>query len=111
MLYVLEHDSERRWYASIQHEGLKQHLGRFVEEAAAARAFDAAARRLRGDAAEGAVERKTSSAQRGVSRRKVKGKWEARIYIGGKRKRLGLFGDEAAAAAAYRRAAAERDAQ
>eukprot|EP01045_Picozoa_sp_COSAG04_P010510 COSAG04_NODE_646_length_11599_cov_28.808435_7_plen_348_part_00 len=43
----------RRWKAQIQHKGEKQHLGYHVEEAAAARAFDEAARRLRGDAAHG----------------------------------------------------------
>eukprot|EP01045_Picozoa_sp_COSAG04_P020658 COSAG04_NODE_2138_length_4717_cov_3.408402_2_plen_835_part_00 len=45
--------SRRRWYASIYHEGLKQHLGSFAQEEEAARAFDDAARRLRGDEAHG----------------------------------------------------------
>ena len=38
----------RQWVARIQHEGRQQHLGYFSEEEAAARAFDEAARRLRG---------------------------------------------------------------
>ena len=42
-----------RWLASIWHEGRAQHLGLFAEEEAAARAFDDAARRLRGDEAHG----------------------------------------------------------
>eukprot|EP01045_Picozoa_sp_COSAG04_P003698 COSAG04_NODE_153_length_22436_cov_37.366029_1_plen_275_part_00 len=45
----------RRWAAAINHEGRSQHLGLFVEEAAAARAYDEAARRLRGDEAHGGV--------------------------------------------------------
>ena len=40
-----------------------------------------------------------------------KGKWKAAISIGRKRKSLGTFADEEEAAAAYRRAAAQRDAQ
>ena len=43
----------RRWRAEIWHEGRKQRLGSFAEEEAAARAFDDAARRLRGDEAHG----------------------------------------------------------
>eukprot|EP01045_Picozoa_sp_COSAG04_P029776 COSAG04_NODE_4980_length_1794_cov_1.762242_1_plen_317_part_10 len=42
-----------RWTAYIQHEGRQQHLGVFAEEEAAARAYDAGARRLRGDEAHG----------------------------------------------------------
>ena len=44
---------ERRWLASIRHEGQLQHLGYFDEEQDAARAFDEAALRLRGDQAHG----------------------------------------------------------
>ena len=45
----------RRWEARISHEGRLQGLGYFAEEEeeAAARAFDAAARRLRGNSAHG----------------------------------------------------------
>ncbi len=43
----------RRWTAGIHHEGRKQYLGYFTEEKAAARAYDEAARRLRGDKAHG----------------------------------------------------------
>ena len=42
---------QRRWAAQIYHEGWHQHLGLFMEEAEAARVFDEAARRLRGDEA------------------------------------------------------------
>eukprot|EP01045_Picozoa_sp_COSAG04_P008485 COSAG04_NODE_471_length_13830_cov_4.905251_2_plen_199_part_00 len=45
--------SERRWRAEIRHEGRRQGLGSFVEEEAAARAFDDAARRMRGGEAHG----------------------------------------------------------
>ena len=44
---------QRRWKAAFLHEGRKQHLGPFVDEDAAARAYDAAARRLRGNEAHG----------------------------------------------------------
>ena len=48
--------------------------------------------------AAGAVERKPSSAHRGVSWSKAKGKWEARIGIGGgQEKYLGRFETQAAA--------------
>eukprot|EP01045_Picozoa_sp_COSAG04_P010940 COSAG04_NODE_688_length_11148_cov_2.882071_8_plen_420_part_00 len=43
----------RRWRAEIKHEGRVQGLGTFAEEQAAARAFDDAARRLRGGEAHG----------------------------------------------------------
>ena len=45
--------NERRWRAQINHEGRNQSLGYFAEEEAAARAFDDAARRLRGNMAHG----------------------------------------------------------
>ncbi len=41
------------WMARIKHEGRLHHLGYFLEEEAAARAFDEGARRLRGDQAHG----------------------------------------------------------
>jgi hypothetical protein len=44
---------DRKWRAGITHGGKLQGLGRFADEAAAARAFDAAARRLRGNEAHG----------------------------------------------------------
>lgn len=43
-----------KWHAMIYHEGKQQYLGCFVEEEAAARVFDTAARRLRGAQAPGA---------------------------------------------------------
>ena len=43
----------RKWYAEIYHDGKKQHLGCFDDEQEAARAFDTAGRRLRGEVAHG----------------------------------------------------------
>ena len=43
----------RKWRASIRHDGKIKALGSFVDEEEAARAFDAAARRLRGEDAHG----------------------------------------------------------
>ena len=44
---------DRRWAAQIEHAGKKVVLGSFLDQVAAALAFDAAARRLRGDQAQG----------------------------------------------------------
>jgi hypothetical protein len=43
----------RKWVAEINHDRKRQHLGYFDDEREAARAFDTAARRLRGDDAHG----------------------------------------------------------
>ena len=43
------HKSGRRWTACVHHDGKQQHLGSFDDEREAARAFDTAARRLRGE--------------------------------------------------------------
>eukprot|EP01045_Picozoa_sp_COSAG04_P017471 COSAG04_NODE_1547_length_6397_cov_31.714513_4_plen_353_part_00 len=45
--------SGRHWQASIKRNSKKQHVGCFADEHEAARAFDAAARRLRGNQAHG----------------------------------------------------------
>eukprot|EP01045_Picozoa_sp_COSAG04_P004299 COSAG04_NODE_185_length_21024_cov_49.557276_4_plen_251_part_00 len=50
------HKHNRRWEARISHEGRQHFLGLFAEEKAAARAYDEAARRLRGDKAYVAAE-------------------------------------------------------
>jgi ubiquitin len=47
------HKKDRKWTAAISHDGKKHHLGRFHDEKDAARSFDAAARRLRGEDAHG----------------------------------------------------------
>ena len=93
---------ERTWKAKgPRRDGKQQSLGCFVKEEDAAAAAKAA----------GAVERKPSSAHRGVTWHKATGKWRAQIGLGGgKQKHLGSFEDEEAAAAAVEEAAAERDA-
>ena len=50
---VCWHKKNRKWRAGIWHDGKRQHLGSFDDEHEAARAFDTAARRLRGDEAHG----------------------------------------------------------
>ncbi len=45
--------NERKWLAQLVHQGEKHFLGTFSDEEEAARAFDVAARRLRGDQAHG----------------------------------------------------------
>jgi hypothetical protein len=44
---------DRKWMATIRHDGKRQHLGYFDDEHEAARAIDTAARRLRGEDAHG----------------------------------------------------------
>jgi hypothetical protein len=50
---VTWHKQRHKWKAQIDHDRKRQHLGRFDDEREAARAFDTAARRLRGDDAHG----------------------------------------------------------
>eukprot|EP01047_Picozoa_sp_COSAG01_P099216 COSAG01_NODE_29273_length_641_cov_1.178967_1_plen_74_part_01 len=45
------HKQQGQWKAQIQHGGRQQHLGRFTDEAEAARAYDVRARQLHGAAA------------------------------------------------------------
>ena len=51
--YVGVRKDRGKWLAYMHHEGEFRHLGTFDDEAEAARAFDDAARRLRGDRAHG----------------------------------------------------------
>ena len=69
-------------------------FGLFANEDAGAAAYVTACREI-GRALQ------YTSRHRGVSYNKLSGKWLARITVDGKMRRLGLFADEDAAAAAY----------
>ena len=92
--------SKGKWLARIEVDGKQRRLGLFVDEDVAAAAFVAACRKIGRDPQppQYTAVGKTSR-QRGVSY--SKGKWLARIDVDGKERRLGLFADEDAAAAAY----------
>eukprot|EP01047_Picozoa_sp_COSAG01_P051362 COSAG01_NODE_5294_length_4352_cov_12.531860_2_plen_946_part_00 len=119
-----------KWVAALRHQGHRQHIGVFVDEESAARAYDVRARELRGVAAwlnfPRAGERQGVTCQRVdpevraagaalvATRRQqdqrsskyrgvswVQGKWSARISQEGRKQHLGAFPDEESAARAY----------
>ena len=95
-----------KWMARIRIGTKQRHLGSFAkEEHAAAACREAAATIAQGDALPARPRpAQTSSQHRGVSwhkgRNKASGRWEAKISVDGKRRHLGYFADEEAAAAA-----------
>ncbi len=103
-----------KWHARLQVDGTQQHPGYFEDEKDAARAWDDAVRER------GLVDKRGvnfprdgekaaawSSEFRGVSWHKRNGKWEVRVQHQRKRRHVGCFDDEAAAARAYDAKAAE----
>jgi hypothetical protein len=103
----------RNWLAVIRHTGKTHYIGCFDDEEEAARAYDRAARKHRGDKAtlnfpaegeKGVLDSKRSK-YRGVYWDKSNSKWKAQIHQAGKRHSLGSFDDEEEAARAYDRAA------
>jgi hypothetical protein len=83
----------------------KQKAKRYIRAARARERKQALTARAR------AFERKQASQHKGVSWDKQKGKWHARIVIAGKRRTLGRFDSESAAARQYEEAARARDAR
>ena len=113
---------DRKWKAEIMVRGVSQHLGYFLGEAEGARAYDAAvaAQNLRyprnfpGDTGAGqavkraqqrdnrsAIPDKGKSRFVGVSWNKREKKWQVRATDKGKKKFIGLYDDETAAARAF----------
>jgi len=105
----------KKWHASITHEGKRRHLGRFVEEDAAARAVkeaeEARAAGKLGEHLEMKRElRKASntSKHKGVSWNKKHKKWETHITFNGKQHYLGSYSEEDEAAKVVRAAESRR---
>ena len=96
-----------KWKAKIQHGGRRRYLGYFDDEDAAAVAYSTAAQAVQATGALPQKEggRRTSSMHRGVSWSKANCKWKAQIEHHGRKRHLGYFSDEGAAAGAYNRAA------
>jgi len=107
---------KRKWKVQIRIDGKQTTLGTFVDEEAAARAYDKAAAPLgrplnfpaapNGDVSAVMCGGGGASHFKGVSWDKSVRMWVAMIKIDGKRNRLGNFDDEQAAARAYDEAAA-----
>jgi hypothetical protein len=104
--------STNNWQTSIKANGRIIHIGIYKTELDAAQAYNNAAKEYHGNIASlNAVngnlfvkknERTRSSIYRGVSWYKNSSKWVSRIVINGKRKCLGYFDTELAAAEAYK---------
>ena len=88
--------SVKKWNAAITVNGERRHLGSFVREEDAARAYVAACSRIGRDPAPA-----RSSAHRGVSWSKGQQIWRAQIEVDGKGRHLGCFKEEEEAAQAY----------
>ena len=104
-----------KWLAKISQSGKTKYIGTFLDEVSAARAFDDAARLLRGSNAKvnfpiTATERAASdlcSRYQGVSWHKGHNKWRAEIRIDGKKKYIGHYNSQYEAAVVYDEAARE----
>ena len=101
--------NDRKWLVKISVKGKTRYVGNYRDEIEAAKAFDAAAREIRGDKAKvnfplNKIEKdqsKYSSKFRGVSWHKGHNKWRAEVRVEGKKVYLGHYTNEAEAALAY----------
>ena len=85
----------KKWNATITVNGERKHLGSFVREEDAARAYVAACSLIGRDPAP------ARSSARGVSWSKGQQVWRAQIEVDGKGRHLGCFKEEEEAAQAY----------
>ena len=97
--------SAGKWLSFVTHKGKKDYLGSFDDEIAAAKAYDAKARILRGAGTatnfnlDGSpCEKKKTSVFKGVSWNKATKSWWAQLKHKGQLQQLGRFEDEIEAA-------------
>ncbi len=109
------HKVHKKWAAYVKHNKKQIDLGSFDAEIAAAKAVDVWLR-ANGRAAKANFDESgnfvprvstESSEYRGVSWSKSHNQWWARITVAGKPEKLGFFDDEAEAARAFHKRAAE----
>ena len=115
---VCWHKTNQKWEAKISIAGKSKHIGSYVDETEAARAYDAIVRAQSLDyplnfpddlstapTGHGVYvpkqKRVATSRFRGVCWHKTNQKWEAKISIAGKSKHIGSYVDETEAARAY----------
>jgi hypothetical protein len=86
----------KHWEAQIKMNGRKQHLGYFLNEIDASKAYETALLKMRPEGA-----RQFTSQYLGVNWNKHKAKWEVKVRVEGKQRHVGFFKDELEAANAY----------
>ena len=100
----------RRWHANVRHSGKHHHIGRYDDEVAAARAVDKWLRdngggRVNLDDKDRPLEWQKTYASIYVGVNKNRGRWRARIRVGGTLEDLGTYRTQKEAALTFDRRA------